>query len=195
MRNHLGFAAMSCGLILLLIGTHVADAAVTVMGGGLAQACSKAARGASKGSVVDQQSIANCSLAIDSELLSTRDMAGTYVNRGVLLLARSAYRDARRDFESALYLAPNLGEAYVNRGAALIAEHRFAEGVADIDKGLALGSEEPEKAYFNRGLAHEYLDDLKSAYLDYQKAAELKPDWDEPKKELARFTLTRQTKP
>ena len=36
------------------------------------------------------------------------------------------------------------------------------------------------------------LDDLKAAYFDYKKAVELKPDWDMPQKELARFTVERR---
>jgi tetratricopeptide (TPR) repeat protein len=122
-------------------------ASVTVMGGGLAETCSKAARSASRGSIIDQQAIKTCSLSLDTENLSLRDKAGTYINRGVLLLTRSDFRGARKDFDTALYFIPNLGEAYVNRGAALIGEHRFAEGIVEIDKGLALGPEEPEKAY------------------------------------------------
>jgi len=167
---------------------------MTVMGGGLAQACSKAARSASRGSIVDQQAVQDCTLALETETLSTRDRAGTFINRGVLLLSRSDYRAALKDFDSAVYFAPNLGEAYVNRGAALIAQHQFAEGIVEIDRGLTLGSEEPWKAYFNRGVAHEFLDDMKDAYLDYRTASELKPDWNEPKQELARFTLTPQTR-
>jgi tetratricopeptide (TPR) repeat protein len=69
---------------------------------------------------------------------------------------------------------------------------RYAEGLADLNKALELGVDEPEKAYFNRALAHEGLDDLKSAYLDYQKAQTLKPDWQDPARELARFTVERR---
>jgi len=61
--------------------------------------------------------------------------------------------------------------------------------VADIDRGLAYGPEQPEKAYFNRALAKEFLDDTKGAYLDYLKAAELAPTWTAPQVELKRFTV------
>ena len=50
---------------------------------------------------------------------------------------------------------------------------------------------EPAKAYFNRAMAHEGMDDLKSAYLDYRKAEEIQPEWDAPRKELDRFTVSR----
>jgi tetratricopeptide (TPR) repeat protein len=80
----------------------------------------------------------------------------------------------------------------VNRGAAAVGARRFADGLADINKALELGVEEPEKAYYNRALAYEGLDNLKAAYFDYQKAVELKPEWDAPKNELARFTVERR---
>jgi len=62
--------------------------------------------------------------------------------------------------------------------------------LADITKGLALGVKQPEKAYFDRALAYEGLDDEKSAYFDYQQAVTLKPDWPLPQRELLRFTVT-----
>jgi tetratricopeptide (TPR) repeat protein len=80
----------------------------------------------------------------------------------------------------------------VNRGAASVGSRRFADGLTDLNKALDLGVEEPEKAYYNRALAYEGLDNVKAAYLDYQKAIELKPEWEQPKKELARFTVGRR---
>ena len=70
--------------------------------------------------------------------------------------------------------------------------HRFADGLADLNKGIGLGVEEPAKAYYNRALAYEGLDDVKSAYFDYQKAVELSPGWDAPKQELTRFHVARR---
>lgn len=165
-----------------------AQAAVTVLGGGMAQACSKAALGGES----DSKSEDMCTLALDTELLSLRDRAGTYVNRGVLKLRRREFNAAQFDFNRAVQTKPDLGEAYVNRGAASVGARRFAEGLTDLNKALEMGVEEPEKAYFNRALAYEGLDNMKAAYFDYQKALELAPDWEQPKKELARFTVERR---
>ena len=79
----------------------------------------------------------------------------------------------------------------MNRGATLVGEARYQEGVAQIDKGLSLGVKDPERALYNRALANEGLGNLRAAYLDYAKAAELNPDWAAPKTELARFTVKR----
>lgn len=181
----LGVLAIA-GLALALPGA--ARASVTVIGGGLAEACSKATlRGAF--SRRDEQV---CSDALETELLSPRDRAGTYVNRGIMKLRRMEWDDALKDFNVALRYKPNLGEIYVNRGAVFIATHRFTDGLADINKGISLGVEEPQKAYYNRALAYEGLDDVKSAYFDYQKAVELAPGWDAPKQQLTRFHVTRR---
>ena len=164
-----------------------ASGAVTVIGSTLAHACSKAAFDGQTARKYEDL----CTLALEGELLSQRDRAGTFVNRGVLRLRRSEFLSATSDFNRAMSLRGDLGEAYVNRGAAALGQHKFREGLNDLNKALELGVEEPEKAYYNRALAYEGLDDLKAAYFDYQKAVELKPEWDAPKKELARFTVRR----
>ena len=166
-----------------------ARASVTVIGGGQAEACSKAAIAGKS----DTRSERLCTDALETEMLSPRDRAGTLVNRGVLKLRRTAFEAAIKDFNAALSLEPGMGEAYVNRGAAAIGEHRYADSLTDLNRAISMGVEEPAKAYFNRALAYEGLDDVKSAYFDYQKAVELSPDWDAPKNELLRFHVsTRQ---
>jgi Tfp pilus assembly protein PilF len=179
------FAAVSTA-VLLSAGS--ASAAAFVLGGGMANACSKAAIEGRD----DRESLVLCDMALESQPLLRRDRAATFVNRGVIQLRRKDYAEAREDFDTAVKLDPSMGEAFVNRGAALVAQRRFKEGVVEIDRGLALGADEPEKAYFNRALAHEGLDDMKAAWLDYQKALEIRPDWDAPRRELTRFTVTRE---
>ncbi len=161
------------------------QAAVSVMGDGLAHLCSMAALSG----VSDAKSIETCTLALENEPLSGRDKAGTLVNRGVMYLARLQYSTAKLDFDDAVTADPTLGEAYVNRGAALVAMRRYSDGVVDIEKGMGLAPEEPEKAYYNRALAREGIGDLKGAYLDYLKASQLKPDWADPQRELMRFAV------
>jgi len=165
-----------------------ARASVTVIGGGLAEACSRAALTGK----TEYRYEAACTQSIEQEQLNPRDRAGTYVNRGVLRMRRQDFVAATKDFNQALKVKPDLGEAYVNRGAASIGQHRYADGLTDLNKGLQLGVEEPAKAYYNRALAFEGLDDIKSAYFDYQKALELSPDWAAPKQELARFHVERK---
>ena len=166
-------------------GAGETSASTLVIGGGAAKDCSNAAlQGRS-----DDRSLTTCTVALDTESLNFRDRARTYVNRGVLQLRRKAYGPARQDFDAASTLDPNLGEAFVNRGAAFVGEARYKEGVQQIDRGLDLGVKEPEKAWFNRGIANEALGDVAAAYRDYSRAAALNPDWSAPKLELTRFTV------
>jgi tetratricopeptide (TPR) repeat protein len=175
-------AGLAAGAIMAL-AAGAANASVSVMGGGLAEACARA----TKAGVSAPRAEALCSQALAEEMLSPRDKAGTFVNRGIMKMRRGEMAPALIDFNQAARYEPKLGEIYVNRGAALIGQHRYADGLTDLNKGISLGVEEPAKAYFNRALAYEGLDDVKSAYFDYQKAVELSPAWEAPKQELARF--------
>ncbi|MDR3509169.1 MAG: tetratricopeptide repeat protein [Caulobacteraceae bacterium] len=178
----LGIGALG---IAMLAFPSPAKPAVSIIGASFAHDCYVAAK---LGAPADP-ALELCTRSIEMEPLSRRDLSGTYVNRGILYMEARSYKAAQQDFQHALGIDPNLGEAVVNLGGALIAQHRFADGVAQITRGLTLNPEEPEKAFFNRALGYEGLDDLKAAYLDYQKAAQLKPTWPAPQTELARFTV------
>src|SRR5258708_23804767 len=141
----------------LVAGTG-ARASVTVIGGGLAEACSRAALAGHS----EYRFEAACTQSIEEEQLTGGDSAGTYVNRGVLRMRRLDFVAATKDFNQAVKVKPDLGEAYVNRGAASIGQHRYADGLNDLNKGIQLGVEEPAKAYYNRALAYEGLQHIKS---------------------------------
>ena len=177
-------------IVTVLAGALVlggpAKAVVLVFGGGMAEACSKAAFDGK----FDTASESICSNSLQIEPLSTPDRAATFVNRGVMKLRRGDYEAARADFDASIALVATTGEAFVNRGAVFIGERRFKAGLADLNTAIELGVSEPEKAYFNRALAYEGLNDEKSAYFDYQQALNLKPDWEAPKVELLRFTVS-----
>jgi tetratricopeptide (TPR) repeat protein len=166
-------------------GLSPARAQVAITGGEMTNLCTAAAKSGQR----RREAIHVCTVAIEHEVVLGRNLAGVYVNRGVLQLRERDYLNARKDFDTALSIDPTLGEAWVDCGAGNIAQRRWGDGVTDIDHGLSLGSQEPEKAYFNRAIAREHLDDIKGAYLDYGKAAELAPTWDAPKEELKRFTV------
>jgi len=172
-------------LLAFALGAPAA-AAVSVLGGANAETCSRAAIAGKS----DPGSMMACSMALDYEALNPLDRAGTFINRGVMKLRRGAFEDAHGDFDHGIALAPRIGEGWINRGAMFVGEKRYRDGLEDLNRGLALGVKEPEKAYFNRGLADEGLDDETSAYLDYKQALTLKPDWELPRHELLRFTVT-----
>lgn len=165
-----------------------AHAAMSVLGGGEAQACFQAV----KAGRFDTASLDVCNVALDTEWLSPQDRGGTFVNRGVMKLLRGDYEGAHADFNAGIALIPQVGEGWINRGAMFLSQRRYKEALADIDKAISLGLKEPAKGYYNRAIAYEGLDDETSAYLDYQQALVLQPGWDLPQHELLRFTVTRR---
>lgn len=160
-------------------------AAITVLGNNLAQHCWTAALTGRS----DRSSLETCSAALEGGGLTRHDRAGTFVNRGIIKLRRKSYRNARADFEVALRLEPDLGEAFVNKGATYLGEKDYFQAIKLINRGLELDTNEPEKAYYNRAVANERLGRLEAAYLDYRKALELKPGWEEARYHMQRFTV------
>ncbi len=172
----------------LLLAAGPAAAAISVLGGGQAEECYHAARDGK----ADNAAVAACDMALNAEMLAPRDRGGTLINRGVVRLLRGEYAPARADFDAGIDMAPEIGEGWTDRGAAFLGERRYREALADINRSLALGLREPAKAYFNRAVAEEGLDDETAAYRDYQQALVLSPGWDLPEHELLRFTVTRR---
>ena len=178
-------AVLAAAALFSLAGTS--QAAVQVLGTSLASSCSKAAFSGDS----SVAALGACSRSISEEVAPLSDRAATHVNRGILLMRNRNFEGARRDFERAVELKPELAEAYANRGSVLVVEGRVPEAVADFDRALELGLAQPERTYFNRGVAREWMDDAKGAYLDYRKAAQLNPEWPTPREQMVRFTVVR----
>jgi tetratricopeptide (TPR) repeat protein len=178
---------------LLLAGTVIAagaaQAAVRVVGTTDAQACYMAA----KAERASDAGVKLCTIAIESNLLSKRDLAATKVNRGILRMYDRDYAGALTDYDAAIALKPDMGEAHVNKAIAMLRTDQSQASAAtqSLTRGLELGTAEPEVAHYMRAVAHEILGDAKAAYLDYKQAAELRPAWQDPQVALRRFTVTK----
>jgi tetratricopeptide (TPR) repeat protein len=186
----LGKAAVAAAVfttVAALAGAASANTVSVSVRSTLAKSCSQAAIAGNS----ENRVLSDCTRALSEEPLDKRDRAATHVNRGVVYMLRGDYRSALADFDHAVGLNAGLGEALVDRGIARIALGSVPEGITDIDQGLALGLATPEQAYYHRAIAREQLNDPRGAYLDYRRAAELKPGWATPRREMARFTLTR----
>ena len=180
--------AAHCFLAISVVGIAVgsADAAITVFGSGEAVACYDAAEGRT-GYVPGAKS---CRTALDTLALSRDQRAATYVNYGIVLMHLARPHDALRQYQVALDIDDKLGAAWVNRGIARWhGERDAAAALADLDRGIALGTTDPHVAHYVRGVVNERLGRLQQAYVDYMRAAELAPEWDMPKAELARFSV------
>ena len=178
-------------MLVLLAGAlsiSGAQAAETVIGGGVAQSCYE---GADKG-LSPHDYIPLCNMALTS-ILTPRDRAATLVNRGILKLANKDARGSFADFNAGLSIRSDMAEGYVDRGASLIMMKRYDEALAEITKGIAMNAKRPQLAYYDRGLANEALGNVQAAYEDYKQAQLIDPYFEEPGNELKRFHVTVKT--
>ncbi len=167
------------------------------------------------GSRVTISPIQLCTLAIQ-EASEVANRAASYNNRGVLHFAATNYDDALADFTEAVHLDDTLTFAHINRGNIFNLRGQWAQAISAFDRAIELSIQsrpgrvretiessasrqasearavrELARAHFSRGIAHENLEQLREAYLDYLRASELAPEWEEPRRELERFEVVR----
>jgi tetratricopeptide (TPR) repeat protein len=179
------YACFAAGLTALAVSGG-AQAAVSVIGGGLARQCYTAAALDLPPRLND---IAACTTSLEKEMLSRRDKAATFTNRAVLYLRQRNGALALADLDVARRLSPAIGDVEINRAAALLLIGRPQEALAAADKGLSSGPVEPWSGHYNRAVAKEMLGDAAGAYADYQAALTLKPGWQDALDQLARFQV------
>ena len=163
----------TCAALLALTLAAPGLAAVTVFGSADAVSCYQAADGRSS----KRTGLENCDRALSANVLSRQHRAATHVNRGIILMHLGEADRAIADYERALEIDDGLGAAWVNRGIARLYRDRDNRLVlADLDRGIALGTPDPEVAYYMRAVAHENLGNLRAAYEDYRTASRLQPE-------------------
>jgi len=172
-------------LFASLFAAPSAQAAASVIGGGLAHSCYIQA----EYNIDPNGSIQICTNALANEVLSRADHASTLINRAILRAHSADLQGAMQDYADALQLSGNDGEVYLNRSATLIAMRRFADALKDADAAIKLQPARLEIAYFNRGLANESLGNVKAAYDDYKMALSIQPEFTAASDALARFRL------
>lgn len=174
---------VTVALGVLAAGSAVAG--VTVLGTGKARACYEAAEFRD----YTREALKLCSEALAEEPMSQRDRAATFVNRGIVRMGLKDLDGAIADYGTALGVRKHLGEAYVNMGIAYMLQARDQEALQALTQGLSLSPSRAHVGYYTRGVVHELMGDVRAAYHDYRKAAELAPAWDEPKAQLQRFRV------
>ncbi len=135
----------------------------------------------------------SCTRAISANASELYLRAALLVNRSDIRLRMADYSGAVADAGASVALEPDLAAAYVNRGAALIGLQHYRDALPPLEKAIALNQgDKLQEAYFNHGLAREYLGDIQGAYRDYKKATELDPNFEPAKAQLSRFTVIRK---
>ncbi|MEI9892136.1 MAG: tetratricopeptide repeat protein [Caulobacteraceae bacterium] len=169
--------------------------AIAVFGGGYGEACWRAALASTfihMDSAVEEarwkrDSISTCDDALSDGAMNRQDVAYTLVNRSVLEMSREGYKAAEGNLHAALKLMPKLAEAHVDLGSTMINMARYDEGITETQIGIDLHTKEQERAYYNLGIAYEYMGKLQEAYDSYKAAAQILPTWQDPKDQMARF--------
>lgn len=118
-----------------------------------------------------------CKQALYEGGLTKSDKAATHVNLGILLMRAKRNAEARKHYEKAIAMTPDLPEAYINNSAALIYMGEYHAAVTAIDKAIDLGTTKMPEALFNRAMAYDHLKNYNRAYADLKKALELRPSW------------------
>lgn len=188
-RFRLGISVIC--VVMTCAPAAMSQGAVTVVGGGLGQACYEAAE---SNRIPTIQALDICDLALEQERLKKRDRAATFTNRGILHMRAGNNTRAMWDYQKSLEMMPDLKEAKVNLGAALYNLKRYPEALTALTEGV--GSESITAraiGHYNRGLTHEKLGDLQAAYEDFRAALTLQPEFKQAADQMARFTVVPAT--
>lgn len=183
-----------------------AVAQITVLGSGLSADCYHAAKAGRTVGAIDL-----CTRALMEETMTRATRAATFVNRGVLLMRSGEYDKAEEDYTLAERLDPNESAIFVNRGAALIYQRDFQTALEQLNHAIRLvgtnldrfppasdvwleqatqlGDEHLHIAYYNRGIAKKYTNDIQGSYNDFLSAAKLKPQWELVEEQLENFVV------
>ena len=159
--------SLSAGALMLLSVAPAFAAtswpSASLLASGTADNCAAASSAAQESGHATDAALSNCNMAVKLAI-SSGARAEVLNNRSVLHYARGEYDAALADNTAALKINDRMAEAIVNRGSI----------------------------YFNRALAREDMGDTNGAYADYAQASKIAPQWDQPKREMTRFTIVRQ---
>jgi lipoprotein NlpI len=180
--QHLLFSALT---ILLAAGPAGAQTVVSV-GNGNAHDCFVYA----KSGVDPTDGVTACDQALKVDILTSRDRAATYDNRGVMLDQMGKIDRAADDFHRAIALNESLGDPHVNLGSTLIKQRNYSAALDEINKGLELGMSYSHIGYYDRAIAEELLGSYKEAYYDFKKVLEIEPDYAPATERLKDFIVT-----
>jgi tetratricopeptide (TPR) repeat protein len=190
MFRNISVALSALGMAILMSpGAH---AAVMVLGNSTGQSCYEAAEFGSDTRTDTKDGIAACTEALDQVALPRKDRAATLVNRGILYSRDDNPEAAIADYDKGLAINASLAEGYVDRGAALIVLKRYDEALQAINKGIELGSNRLQIAYYDRAIVQEALGNVRAAYEDYKMAVQIEPDFALATAQLSRFKVVRR---
>lgn len=175
---------LAAGAVMITVALP-ASAAIMTIGGSYAEGCYHAAEARS----ATPENLNSCDRAFTEQALTAEDRLATHVNRGILKMIRKDYGPAESDFQAAIAMNPGVSEPWLNMAILQLNQGRSAQSLPLFDKALQLGTRRPEIAYYGRAIANEDLGNVKAAYSDLRHVVSLKPEWSDPKVDLARYQV------
>jgi tetratricopeptide (TPR) repeat protein len=177
---------LAASLTVVLAASSAGAQTIVTLGKGYAHDCFVYA----KAGADPYDGVGVCDQALKLEVLTTKDRAATYDNRGVMLDLLGKTDKAADDFHTASALNENLGDPHVNLGSMLIKQRRYGDALSEINKGLELGMSFPHIGYYDRAIAEELSGSYADAYHDFKKVLEIEPNYAPATERLKDFIVT-----
>lgn len=160
-------------VIALLLPAASAHASETTLGISSAHLCYEYA---SADHASARRAVDTCTRAIESEPLSSRDLAATFSNRGIVQAQRARYAQAVQDYDRAIAINPILVHAIINRANARTRMKQFKEALTDYDLAAFYSEGRNDLVFYNRALLFLQMGRPENARNDLLRALEAQPD-------------------
>lgn len=128
-----------------------------------------------------------CDDALSDPILSNRDRAAVYVNRGILRRAAEDIQGAFDDYKAALKILPDLPEAHANRGNIYYLAGYFDKALADYEFALERNIDDARAVHLNRALVLAEMGEIDAARRGLMGVAGRYPDWIVAQEKLRKF--------
>jgi tetratricopeptide (TPR) repeat protein/S1-C subfamily serine protease len=113
-------------------------------------------------------------IEIYDAIISRRQEAYAYLNRGIVKSTLGQKQSAIADYDRAITINPNYAEAYFVRGLEKHNPGQEQAAIADYDRAITINSNYAN-AYYYRGLAKSHLGQKQAAITDYDRAIAINP--------------------
>lgn len=170
-------SSVFCLLASLILAPNVQAQSVTIFGGNHAHDCYETATYSVLTSSASKNDLEECNMAITYGRLNRRDLAATYINRGIINVHIGDIGQAEEDYLTALDMSDRTPETFLNLGNLQFMMQNFQRAVADYDHAESLGVRQQHILYLNRGMALARLGRLDEAEEQYLKVLEMRPNW------------------
>ena len=158
-------------ILFLILGINYTNASVTVIGNTDAFICYKNAKfGNSTNSAVN-----TCLNVLSDKTVSKKNSDATRINLGIIYNNKLEPRKALEQFQIAFKNKKMRAEILLNQGNSLLILKNYLGALEKYDESLKNNLNDSSAAYFNKGMAHEYLGNIEKAVNFYKKAVSLNP--------------------